>query len=295
MASDSIIIKKKKVVGHGGHHGGSWKVAYADFVTAMMAFFMVLWIMGLSDDTQAAISGYFNDPAGFMKSNPRSKNVINVIQGTAPSRTSNKSETIDDKEDIRGVKITDAEEGVYVRAEIEKSLSGIPNLKTLNKNIEVKVDKEGLRIELLEDKDSVFFQSGSATISDTGRKLIKKLSPILANTGRPLIVEGHTDRKPYAGAIYTNWELSSDRARAMRQLLAMTGIPKERFQAVTGYADTRLLRPGRPLDPSNRRVTLLLPWNGKKESLVKKPTEAPVDKPKIAPPPFDLNPKKNSH
>jgi chemotaxis protein MotB len=295
MASDSIIIKKKKVVGHGGHHGGSWKVAYADFVTAMMAFFMVLWIMGLSQETQVAISGYFNDPAGFMKSNPRSRNVVQPIMGAAPARTSSMSKTIDQKEDYRGVRASDANAGVEVQSAIQKSVEGIPDLKKLLKHVQVKIGREGIRIELLEDKDSVFFESGSAVIRSEGLAIIKKLTPILANTKRTIAVEGHTDRKPYAGSIYTNWELSGQRAIAMRQALAKNGMPITRFRGVSGYADTRLLYPDKPLHHSNRRVTLLLPW----QDIMAKPTPKKQVKPdediKVGPDPINLNADKNSH
>jgi chemotaxis protein MotB len=257
MPSDSIIIKKKKVVGHAAHHGGSWKVAYADFVTAMMAFFMVLWIMGLSDDTKVAISGYFNDPAGFMKSNPRSKNVISVMNGTSQSRKSSQERSMDeDSAEVKGIKVKDIQEGDEVKAALLKSVEGIPDLKKILEHIEIIVGKEGLRIELLEDLRSVFFESGSTSISPEGQKIIAKLAPVLKKTGRFIVVEGHTDRKPYAGSIYTNWELSAGRATSMRQQLAKDGIPVERFRAITGFADTRLRVANKPFDPTNRRVSL---------------------------------------
>lgn len=262
MANDSIIIKKKKVAGHGGHHGGSWKVAYADFVTAMMAFFMVMWIMGLSDDTKSQISGYFNDPNGFMKNPPKSKNVIVAINGvnkakSASNQSSNKGSGLGN---YQGLSVSTAQEGQLVMSEIKKEISGIPDLKKMLDHIEVSVGKDGIQIELLEDKGSVFFQSGQSEISPGGRQIIKKLAPVLIGTQRNIIVEGHTDAQPYAGVVMTNWELSNDRARSVRQMLALDGIPPDRFKGVTGYADTKLKYPGKPLSPKNRRVTLLLPW-----------------------------------
>jgi chemotaxis protein MotB len=261
MANDSIIIKKKKVSGHGGHHGGSWKVAYADFVTAMMAFFMVMWIMGLSDDTKASISGYFNDPNGFMKNPPRSKNVITAINGVNKAKaSSNQTSSKDGLGDYQGLSVSTAQEGQLIQKEITKQIIGIPDLKKMLDHIEVSVGQDGIRIELLEDKGSVFFQSGQSVVSPTGRLILKKLSPVLVGTERFIKVEGHTDAQPYAGKVMTNWELSGQRAMAVRQILALTGVPTDRFKGVVGLADTALKIPGKPLSPKNRRVTLLLPW-----------------------------------
>jgi chemotaxis protein MotB len=255
MANDSIIIKKKKVVGHGGHHGGSWKVAYADFVTAMMAFFMVLWIMGLSDDNKASIQGYFNDPAGFMKNPPVSKTVIK-LQGESnsiPSRQRNQGQGIGD---YKGTDPIEEIEGAVVKKEIANRLYRI---KQMN-HVIVSESAEGIQIEFLEDVTSVFFKTGSAEISPLGRQIIKSVVPIVKDTGRFMVLEGHTDRKPYAGKDYTNWELSTDRASAFRKELARDGIPLNRFKEVRGYADQRLKFPSKPFAAGNRRVTLLLPW-----------------------------------
>ncbi len=262
MANDSIIIKKKKVSGHGGHHGGSWKVAYADFVTAMMAFFMVMWIMGLSDDTKASISGYFNDPNGFMKNPPKSKNVITAISGVNKSKTASNQTNATGKGvgDAVGLEVATAKEGQAIQLEIKKKIIGIPDLKGMLDHIEVFVGRDGIRIELLEDKGSVMFQTGQSVVTPKGRALIKKLAPILAGTQRNIKVEGHTDAQPYAGNIMTNWELSGQRAMAVRQALAFDGIPAKRFQGVVACADTKLKYPNKPLSPKNRRVTLLLPW-----------------------------------
>ena len=192
MANDSIIIKKKKVSGHGGHHGGSWKVAYADFVTAMMAFFMVMWIMGLSDDTKASISGYFNDPNGFMKNPPKSKNVITAISGVNKSKSSSNQTNATGKGvgEAVGLEVATAKEGQAIQLEIKKKINGIPDLKGMLDHIEVIVGRDGIYIELLEDKGSVFFQSGQSVISPKGRSLIKKLAPVLIGTQRNLIVQG---------------------------------------------------------------------------------------------------------
>ena len=290
MANDSIIIKKKKVSGHGGHHGGSWKVAYADFVTAMMAFFMVMWIMGLSDDTKASISGYFNDPNGFMKNPPRSKNVITAINGVNKAKaSSNQTSSKDGLGDFQGIQVSTAQDGQLIQVEIQKQIAGIPDLKKMLDHIEVSIGQDGIHIELLEDKGSVFFQSGQSVISPMGRRIIKQLTPVLKNTERTIIVEGHTDAQPYAGLVMTNWELSGDRARAVRQALANDGFPPDRFRGVTGYADTKLKFPGKPLSPKNRRVTLLLPWE-KPQNISQTKDANRAIKANIAPEPIDKVP-----
>jgi chemotaxis protein MotB len=258
LANDSIIIKKKKVVGHAAHHGGSWKVAYADFVTAMMAFFMVLWIMGLSDDSKASIQGYFNDPAGFMKNTPHTKVLIPLpgqlrsLQQQAKSKGPGIGEY--KSSDPNGVN-----DSSFVQHEVADKLRKIK----VKDHVVVSESSEGIVIEFLEDLTSVFFESGSANISPLGRRVIKQVVPVIKDTGRFIVLEGHTDRKPYAGSLYTNWELSTDRASAFRKELALSGIPVNRFAGIRGYADTKLKFPKKPFAAGNRRVALLLPW-GKK-------------------------------
>jgi chemotaxis protein MotB len=265
MPGDSIIIKKKKVAGHGGHHGGSWKVAYADFVTAMMAFFMVLWIMGLSDDTKLEIQGYFQDPAGFMKNPPRTKTVISLPGTTRTTQQKQRGAQTSEYGDKVGIGLggDEAKEGFNFEKDFKKELENSLDLKSLSSHIEISLTKEGIQIELLEDKGGVFFESGSKVISERGKKLIKGITPLLKSTGRYIVIEGHTDKKSYAGTDYTNWELSTERAIAFRRALGGFGIPMDRFREVRGFADQKLKVPSKPFAPANRRVTLLLPW-GKK-------------------------------
>ncbi len=258
MANDSIIIKKKKVVGHAAHHGGSWKVAYADFVTAMMAFFMVLWIMGLSDETKTSIQGYFNDPAGFMKNQPHSQVVIpQPNQAMAIPKSQGKAQ--DSKAQSKASDPDEVKDVSYVENVVKEKVKELGQLN----HVVVTETSEGIMIEFLEDVTSVFFETGSATISPLGRKIIREVVPIVKDTGRYLVIEGHTDKKPYAGTDFTNWELSQARAGAFRKELFKDGIPDIRFKEVRGYADRKLKFPKKPFAAGNRRVGLLLPW-GKK-------------------------------
>ena len=270
-----IIIKKKKGHGGHGHHGGSWKVAYADFVTAMMAFFMVMWIMGLSDQTKAQVQGYFNDPMGFLKAQPVSKNVFAMKSAPPPSKKLRRSGSPND--DAKGTgagKLTqEAKEAKKLVKDLKKTIEKTEDIKDLLKFIDFKLTREGIRIELVESTGNVFFESGSKVIRPEARKLIKKIAPIIMSTGRSIIIEGHTDAKPYAGKGYTNWELSTDRASSLRLALSMSGVPYKRFKGVRGYADTELRNPSNPLDVSNRRVTVLLPWDKPRDSVLELPKD----------------------
>jgi len=189
-----IIIRKKS--GHGGHHGGAWKVAYADFVTAMMALFIVLWLMNTNKQIQEAISGYFKDPSGTAKK--------------AGSNVAGSGENLQlTKEDMPKLK-----------EQVQKSIRSINDLDKLKKNIEITVTAEGLRIELLESEKGTFFDSGSARLNQNGQELLTLLAAELGKVPNHVSVEGHTDAKPFIGkSSYSNWELSADRANAARRLM----------------------------------------------------------------------------
>lgn len=295
-----IIIKKKKVAGHGGHHGGSWKVAYADFVTAMMAFFMVMWIMGMSAETREVIAGYFNDPLGFTRNEP--KVAVNIV-----SFKSNVPKTVADTSGKQtpsadAIMKRNDEEAKKLQRQIVKAVSeGGPGMAKMLKNIEFSVTEEGLRIELIEAAGSVFFESGKAVIRPEASKLIKRIAPLIVQSGRGVVIEGHTDAMPYPGSGYDNWDLSTDRAASMRRMLLRCGVSEGRFLEVRGYADKKLRVPSDPYHYSNRRVTLLLPFDPVAEPQVGMPKDdlkervqgvfrRPVD---IAPDPVNLRAKES--
>jgi chemotaxis protein MotB len=253
MSERPIVVVKKKVQA-AAHHGGSWKVAYADFVTAMMAFFMVMWIMGMDAQTRSMIQGYFNDPMGFIKNPPKSKNAFSLpgSPATKPGKASRHGDDIldNEKEDMK-----------EIERQIAKELASLPELKELGKSVEISLTDEGLRIELIETAGAVFFESGSAVVRPAARELVGRIGAILTKTRRKVIVEGHTDAEPFGSATYTNWDLSADRAKALRVVLTQAGVGLHQFQGVHGYADTQLKRPDDPTHFSNRRVTLLLPYS----------------------------------
>ncbi len=263
-----IIIKKKKVHGH-GHHGGAWKVAYADFVTAMMAFFLVMWILGMSDEEKESIAAYFNDPSGFSQRRPGHAIKIGP-QG--------KEATPEQGEGARNEGIMeDKGELDDVQTQVEEAIEADPVLKNYadKGDIDVKQNDEGLVIELIENETTgeVFFEVGSSSVRDQARAIFAKIAPILAKSNRLLKVEGHTDARPYPGTGYDNFDLSSDRANAVRRLLLANGLKTDQVLSAEGRADTDPRNPADPFHFSNRRVTILLPYRYAKGSTYRLPAE----------------------
>jgi chemotaxis protein MotB len=233
--SQPIIVIKKKG-GHGGHHGGAWKVAYADFVTAMMSLFIVLWLMGSSEKVKKAVAGYFNDPKG-----------TGTLLGTTMTGTGETitAATSDSLQNLKG--------------KLEEEIKASKELEKLSKQIEITITVEGLRIELLEDKNGTFYQSGSAKLSANGQELLALLAAELKTLPNALLIEGHTDATQYStDTNYSNWELSADRANSARRLLQQGGVRSDQVTQVRGYADQFLRVKNNPVDPSNRRVSILV-------------------------------------
>jgi chemotaxis protein MotB len=251
MAPRPIIIIKKKG-GHGGHHGGAWKVAYADFVTAMMALFIVLWLLNTSKQTQEAIGGYFKDPTG------TSKKVGSGQVGSGENFTLTKQNMNQLKE------------------ELQKAVRKVTDFEKLKKQIEMTVTAEGLRIELLENEKGTFFPSGISEPSEDGKQILILLAKEMSRLPNTISIEGHTDSKPYSGSSgYSNWELSADRANAARRVMQQNGVRIGQVSQVRGYADQRLRKPKNPDDASNRRISLVVQYLAKPEPDDKQPVEKP--------------------
>jgi chemotaxis protein MotB len=231
-----IIILKKKG-GHAGHHGGAWKVAYADFVTAMMSLFIVLWLMSASKPIQEAVGGYFRDPSGTADK----KGTLNAGAGENFVLT---------KDDMPKLKET-----------LEERIRKMQDFEKLKSHVEMTVTSEGLRIELSESAAGTFFNSGSAKLNSDGRDLLVTLAQELGKLPNQLSIEGHTDSKPYAATGgYTNWELSTDRANAARRLMQTDGVRPDQVSQVRGFADQRLRKTDSPLDPANRRISIIVQY-----------------------------------
>jgi chemotaxis protein MotB len=237
MADEQPIIIKKKS-GHGGHHGGAWKVAYADFVTAMMALFIVLWLMNSSKPIQEAVGGYFRDPNGVAQ-----KKGSAVDGGGQPA-------PVEKQVDMAKLK-----------QELLKAMQPLADFEKLKKQIELTLTPEGLKIEFIEDPNGTFFENGKAHPTTSLQELLKVLSVEVGKLPNPVSIEGHTDSKPFSDSrTYGNWELSTDRANAARRIMQESGLRPNQVVQVRGYADQNLRKPLQPEDASNRRVTLIIQY-----------------------------------
>lgn len=252
-----IIIKKKKGHGH-GHHGGAWKVAYADFVTAMMAFFLVMWIMGMSQDQRNEIQGYFNDPFGYTSSPPKGRPNFGFsgVRHRASADSLSEQALAAKERDRR--QLSQVKESFETFLAKEMGKGGATDI--FLKNVVVKITQEGLEIEFIEGKGIAYFQVGSSNVTDAARKVIGEIAPVLGKSGRVMFVDGHTDSRVYVGSAYDNFDLSSDRAQAVKRALVVSGVPKQMILGVRGFADTRLRMPSNPLADENRRVSIVLPF-----------------------------------
>lgn len=250
MADGNQIVIVRKKASHSGHHGGAWKVAYADFVTAMMALFIVLWLMNASKQVQEAVGGYFKDPRGFAK-----------VVGTNKNGAG----------DFVAIKKEDMEK---LKEQLLQSIHHLDPLDKLKNQIEITITQEGLRIELMESAKGTFFELGSAKPTPALVELLQLLSKELGQLPNKISIEGHTDSKPYSEhGTYDNWDLSSDRANEARRLMQAEGIRPDQLSQVRGFADQRLRLPKLPEDPSNRRISLIVQYQVMDNSEVPLPPE----------------------
>ena len=245
-AKEQPIIIIKKISGHGGHHGGAWKVAYADFVTAMMALFMVLWLLNSSQETQKAIGGYFTDPEG------NGKMIGSDMAGAGG--------------DAINLAAKDMEQ---LKEKIAQSLKQSTKFQELQDKITMVVTGEGLRIELMESDVGTFFESGSPVPTEQATEIIGRLAQEVGQLPNKVFIEGHTDSKQFAGE-YSNWELSSDRANTARRIMQAHGVRSDQVAQIRGYADQRLRNGEDASDASNRRISIIVQHL---QGAVKKPKE----------------------
>ena len=270
-------------------HGGAWKVAYADFVTAMMAFFLLLWLLNVTtQEERDLISNYF-DPSAVKVSDSSSgaggvlgglsmtsqgamatssQNISMPRQelpkaatqaGQTPKATQKSPKEAAKEKAKEKLRKKEEEKLKKLEADIKKAIDEDPELKALAKNLMIDMTPEGLRIQIVDQEGEPMFASGSAKMFEKTKKLIGKVAELVKAVENEVSIRGHTDSVPYGtGADYTNWELSSDRANSTRRALKETGIPEERLNNVMGKADTEHLFPETPNDPRNRRVSMIL-------------------------------------
>jgi len=247
-----IYVIKRKKAAHRGHHGGAWKVAYADFVTAMMALFIVLWLMSADEKVKEAISAFFNNPTG-----------PGAQTGTAAAGAGNSIQLT--KDDMAKLK-----------EKMEQALKEMPNFRAMKDHVEMTITSDGLRIELLETEAGMFFESGRPMPTASGAELLARLAEELGKLPNSLLIEGHTDAKPFvtAGGAYSNWELSTDRANAARRLMEAHGVRADQVAQVRGFAERHLRHPEDPENPSNRRISVIVQYLVPPAASGKAPAEA---------------------
>ena len=234
-------VKKSK--GHGGHHGGAWKVAYADFVTAMMALFLVLWLVSQADTKlKEAIASYFRSPG-----------VFDTVQGGVLSGSKKVS-----NEPTSGTSKDDEQALFSVAENLQKKFSTRPEFSKVKDQVKVDVTEEGLRIQIIDKADKVSFTSGSAELNPEATAILTEIAKGVCGLPNKINIGGHTDSYvfPAAKGGYTNWELSADRANAARRVLQTVCVKPEQIRRIVGFADTEPMVPNDPFAPANRRISI---------------------------------------
>jgi chemotaxis protein MotB len=250
MKDQKIIIKKIKKQSDGGHHGGSWKVAFADFVTALMAFFLVMWLVTMvSPEKRARIAAYYKhfslfDQSGssFMEENSEIMKESAGESSKVPQELGESSSDIISKEDLRET----------LKREIEAKLADVKD------QIMVDIFEGGVRIQMVDKEGNPLFSLGSANLSPNAKKILNVIAENVKSLDNKVSIEGHTDAISYSSNKYTNWELSTDRASAARKELENNGLSPDRLSRVAGYAATEPLVKDNPNDPKNRRISIIL-------------------------------------
>jgi chemotaxis protein MotB len=259
-------------------------VAYADFVTAMMALFIVLWIVANNVTIRASVADYFRDPGAMHKTSS------GVLSGASSMRPFSNSPPLQAPTATNRTPPTDDKAGSPQASEVEKlreegdqlikAIAGIPDLAKFKDQIQITLTKEGLRIELIEQSEGLFFDIGSARLKPDAVQLLKLIASRIGTFPNEVAIEGHTDSRPYVRPGYNNWDLSTDRANSARRVLEDGGMRAGQIASVNGYADRRLKNTSKPLDFSNRRVTILVAFS----------TSAPAEPKAVAPAALPLVP-----
>jgi chemotaxis protein MotB len=288
-----IVVKRVKKGGH-GHHGGAWKIAYADFVTAMMAFFLLMWVLGSTTAGDlAGISSYFQNPMRVsMSGGQGSGETTRIIKGGGDniSKTSgveSKADADTEQRRVSDSSVTDVEnarkdrtKNEAVKSEIEKSVEADAELKNVKGQLFMDITSEGLRIQVVDEKGKPLFNSGGVVPSVAARRLLRVIGKSLNDNTGKIRIEGHTDAAKFSNgeAGYTNWELSSERANVARREMIAGGLAPSNVAQVIGFADTIPLNPGDLSDPLNRRISITL--LNKKPKKEEKPVQRPIERQK---------------
>ena len=264
-----IIIKRVKRFG-GGHHGGAWKIAFADFATAMMAFFLVLWLLSTATPEQKiAIAGYFKDPIGFSESGTPYIIDLGGSPELAPEKTINPEVQSEPTPDTSIQLDKDAVESMaeqvekdrlnLVLQELQNKVDENPQLQKFKDQILFEITQDGLRIQIMDAENRPMFDLGSARLQPYFEDILLAMADTIKAVPNKISISGHTDAKPYAGTgDYGNWELSANRANAARRALVAGGYPDAQVARVVGYASSSLFDRENPLNPVNRRIDIIV-------------------------------------
>ena len=270
------IIVKKIIEAHAGHHGGAWKVAYADFVTAMMAFFLLMWLLGMTDEQKRkGIADYFTPTLVELKENSAGSNGLMggdsmISQDNYPTKAAQTGQRsiVIPKSTMGGIEQGDTLSRDRARFEqlkrqLNERMQTVPELRDLKQNVRFVETREGLRIDLVDEADFSMFNLATDQLRPAARKLIQEVAQVIEGVPNAIIVRGHTDALPYSsGRNMNNWLLSTARAEATRSTLAGSGLPLERFARIEGVADREPYVPADRYDPRNRRMGIILAWQG---------------------------------
>lgn len=275
-----IVVRRKKIVA--GGHGGSWKIAYADFVTAMMAFFMLMWMLGTLDvATLNGIANYFKTPLKIALSGSGNLGDSKIIlQGGGKDITAKGGQVMDKKavqDIVKPLSMKSAKEALEreelkkmqtVKSQLDSLIESNPKLSPYKKQLMIDITTEGLRVQILDENNKPMFALSSAELEPRAKDILKTLAPALNGLPNKVSVSGHTDAKPYplTSRTYSNWELSSDRAHAARRALVEGGMDESRMIRVIGLSSSVLLNPQDPLDPINRRISIIVLNNRAEEA-----------------------------
>lgn len=291
-SAQPIIVKKIKKGGH-GHHGGAWKVAFADFVTAMMAFFMLMWLMGsTTPEERAAISDYFQNPSAVQGPGGASTSMIKLGAIDQDLNNKDKGETAkveDSKSETKAVEVTEVEKEIEVqkdaqrldqlKTELEKAIEQSTALNPFKDQILLDITAEGLRIQIVDKEGRPMFDSGSSALKDYTSAILTEMSKLINKVPNRISLTGHTDATPYNSMRgYSNWELSADRANSSRRALVFGGLDKEKIAKVVGLSSTVLFDKKNPRNPINRRISIIV-LNKAAEDALKQEDGAQVSDP----------------
>jgi chemotaxis protein MotB len=269
-----IIVKKIVEAGHAPHHGGAWKVAYADFVTAMMAFFLLMWLLGMSDQQKRqGIADYFKPTLMEMKQNSAGWNGLldgstkiaednDLYKGAKTGPAASTRQSAIGGAEGGAEKSRDRQRFSTLRKALNERMDRSPELRRLKRNVRLVETREGLRIDLVDEADFSMFNVSTNGLLPAARKLIAEVAQVIEGVPNAVIIRGHTDALPYSGGrTMNNWMLSTERAETTRATLSEAGVPDQRFARIEGVADREPYVPADRYDPRNRRMSIILAWN----------------------------------